>query len=130
VKKREGSWRTLNFGKMKITQEEFDTLKQLDRIEYRQKKGEIDNRFECGVWNFIWYMIICGFICLLMSMVMLQYDTEVSLLILDIADSLGFITFCFMILNMIMIIVFSIIRTKKINEIQNEYFDFKTEVKK
>jgi hypothetical protein len=42
---------------MRITQKEFDKLKQLDRIEFRQKEEKIDKQFDLGFFSISTYML-------------------------------------------------------------------------
>jgi len=44
---------------MKITQEKFDKLSQLDRIEYRQKEDRINSKYSTGFLIYIINFILC-----------------------------------------------------------------------
>ena len=108
---------------MKIDKEKFNKLKQLDRIEYRQKLEEIN--LKCGKINlpgFINHSVyILGFILLLaISSYSINKEMFVSFLniILPLSKLLlivGFIIF-------IMDILGFFVKHKKINELNEEYF--------
>lgn len=61
---------TLNFGKMKIRKENFDKLKQLDRIEFRQRKDIIDRKFKVS-YGRVMIMILLGISITLLSMLVI-----------------------------------------------------------
>ena len=45
--------------KWKPEQKDFDKLKQLDRIEYRQVKKEIEEKYEIGFFKSLGFTIFC-----------------------------------------------------------------------
>ncbi len=129
---------------MKIDKEKFNKLKQLDRIEYRQKARDIRERYDWNIsWGFIMSMTIIGLIMVLIGLNIF----EISLVNIDGGENLGInlgadiadsliglgqlimkVTFLFLLMEMISGIFFTIKEYKKIKELEQEYFI--TEVKK
>ena len=129
---------------MKIDQEKFNSLKQLDRIEFRQKLDLINKRFDFS-FNFSFYLgfFIIGFLILLVGLnfyeislfnidggvnegidegaKILESLLNVVLIIFKVSLLLIFIDILFM-------IIYSILKHKKLSELEEEYFS--VEVKK
>lgn len=114
---------------MKITQEDFDKLKQLDRIEYRQKEDKINNSVLnfgefCSMANFVLLFFLS---VLILSILYESVTFNISLLFLKITTILiGFSYLIYYILGFFLVIR----RHKRIKELNAEYFSSKTEVKK
>lgn len=115
---------------MDIKQEDFDKLKQLDRIEYRQKEDKIRSWMDesCGL-IFLQYLVLVAVIALL-----LLPQTYVAFGIESLEGTLEIIGFgmgVFIILaalGFMLDVIFFIIRQKNLKELKEEYF--KIEVKK
>ncbi len=119
----------LSFGKMKIDKEKFNKLKQLDRIEFRQKLNYINEYFGgFSVFGFINFsMIIMGFLLLLvLSSYNISKELFVSALNL-IQPTLQLLLFGIFIILLLDIVSF-ILKIKRLRELEEEYF--KIEVKK
>lgn len=116
---------------MDIKQEDFDKLKQLDRIEYRQKEDKINSQHDGsfgGVFlKFNIFMMVFGIFIILMLLV---GGAEIELIkdaVLFFAYGIMFLALC-MILGGIIDFILLLITIKNINELQERYF--KIEVKK
>ena len=119
----------LSFGKMKIDKEKFNKLKQLDRIEFRQKLNYINEYFGgFSVFGFINFsMIIMGFLLLLvLSSYNISKELFVSALNL-IQPTLQLLLFGIFIILLLDIVSF-ILKIKRLRELEEEYFS--VEVKK
>lgn len=133
--KKEGLQKTLSSGKMEIKQEDFDKLKQLDRIEYRQKERKIKEWNE-GSWGFPFLSIIC--FCMILMILLLpqlyivgKINGGVSIMdiIFPISFFMGFcMVFCFA--GFAVDIIFATKRKITLKEMQEKYFNFKVEVNK
>lgn len=115
---------------MKITKEDFNKLKQLDRIEYRQKFTVIEDYFgDCfetiygltckcmiGLLFFLGYMGI-----------MIGIDTESSLIIAKALSSIvhSLITFIIVILALVLImeVINCFRKWKTLKELDKKYFE-------
>lgn len=106
---------------MEITREDVDKLKQLDRIEYRQKAIHLDSEE--------WYIVIVcsifatsGFLSILIGLISLDLDLLFPTMVSVFFSGL-------MVIALILIkIAFSIENKKEFQALNNQYF--KTEVKK
>ena len=98
---------TLSSGKMKIDQEKFNQLRQLDRIEFRQKKQSIDTLTTA--------LLIIEIICLSFSVVF-------------VFSGLLSVAVVFAIMGVLSYLLFLGIDSYGTNKIEKEYF--KVEVKK
>ncbi len=106
---------------MKINKEKFNQLKQLDRIEFRQKYRNI-NEGSVSLYIHVWGLIIIGSIFGAVGLV----SNRISLLNLSLAlFKLSFIVLFASIGFNVIDIIFKYIRTKKLEE---EYFS--VEIKK
>jgi len=120
---------TSSSGKMRIEKEDFYKLKQIDRIEYRQRYDTIENyitSFDFG--NSGWFILII--ITLLLSTFIISYNIteEVDYVLLK-----GMIMFLFLLLLVFIIEIGSqiyslLLKLKLKKELNEEYF--KVEVKK
>ena len=110
-----------------MTQKEFDKLKQLDRIEYRQKEEKLDKRFDFGFSNVPHYLLFIVFGLLIID-VWVYFRAGYFLINLFtwilIVKSFIFISAFFVCLGILFYIVEQIERRK----LYSEYF--KTEPKK
>lgn len=115
---------------MKITQEQFDGLKQLDRIEYRQKEDRIKKLFNFSIGNIILnYLIIISVIALiLLPQSILLYGREIAIEKLSFLFlGMGFFLF-FTFMGFIVDIILHFKEKQLLNDLHNEYF--KVEVNK
>lgn len=129
---KEDLWRTLNFGKMKITQEQFDKLKQLDRIEYRQKESRIREWYSdsLGWIGLKATLILYGFSFLLIPQGYTLWGIESLKDFIHLMDRVGGIFIGITLLGFVVDIIFSLIRMNNLKMLNDKYFNFKTEVKK
>ena len=114
---------------MRITEEEISMLKQLDRIEYRQKREDIKNKNQSSESvSFIWFMLLGLGLIMIIDMWQALHT--------GIWFSIGtFITFMrFSIIAFVILVVLDIVhvfvhyyRMKMLNE---EYFNCEIEVNK
>jgi hypothetical protein len=107
---------------MELQQEEFNKLKQLDRIEYRQKEDRIIKNYDGIDLNQVLTFIFIG---VMGCLILYQLTFAIRFIYLII-----FFSYMFLIIFFINILVnfYSIIKKKKkLNELQKEYF--KVEVK-
>ena len=116
----------------RITKEQFNKLPQLDRIEFRQREEKINKELDgdLGSWDFLWQMFaVIGFI-VIVSLLVYNINSQVTIRLLLIIPLLIKITFGFFVALKILEIVISIKRIKEKRKLQEEYFNFKVEVKK
>lgn len=119
---------------MKIDKEQFDKLKQLDRIEFRQKEDRINNYFQGGVmFNFIKLTsFIVAFFILLAPQGYMLWGQEFINDLIDAARTIigAFIFIIF--IGAVIDLSINLFRIKKIKELKEEYFkeEIKVEVKK
>lgn len=109
---------------MKITQEQFDKLPQLDRIEFRQKFEYIKrNKIDTNPFSFLNDMAILGILLLIAGIGLANIDIETAYNFLNsvmpIFVKLVAIVFTLMIL---LNIFFSLDNKKKLNRLEEEYF--------
>ncbi len=108
---------------MKIDKEKFNSLKQMDRIEYRQKLNEINEKLgNFGIFGFINFsMIVMGFI-LLLAFSSYNISKELFVSFFNILHPLS----RFLVIGMVVVLLFDILgvllKYKKINELNGEYF--------
>lgn len=130
--KRGALWRTLSFGKMKITQEEFDKLKQLDRIEYRQKEEKIKSwmRLSLGLNSGKALCVILVFSILVLPQVYTAFGIDVAISILEFSSFFIGLFIPFFVFGLLIDSFLFGMRLRKLKNLEEEYFTFKTEVKK
>lgn len=115
---------------MDIKQEDFNKLKQLDRIEYRQKEERINSEHdESFGWIFLkfnLFIMLFGIFIILALVVSseIQLAKDISFLFLKI---IIFLSIC-MILGSMVDFRFLLISIKNLKELKESYF--KIEVKK
>ena len=106
---------------MKIDKEKFNELKQLDRIEFRQRYRNINEELP-SLTLMIWNLVIITFLFGTMGI------ATNNLAFLNIALVLIKITLIAILLNIGLFFIFSIFKHKTTKELEKEYFS--VEVKK
>jgi hypothetical protein len=109
-----------------IKQEDFDKLKQLDRIEYRQKFEGINKHLE---YNLSMNSFVITLIFLFV--VDIWFALRFGRWMLDLT-TLGFIyqlVLIFVLLDIFISLVFAVIRKKKLRELEDKYFKRETRIK-
>jgi len=116
---------------MKITDKQFNKLKQLDRIEYRQRVVEIKKKYDI---SYIFHLLGFG---LVLVLIMNTFLLSIANLNLEFARQLDpfftimDISFFFAgVFYFAVGIIMSILEYKKTIDLQKEYFNFKVETKK
>ncbi len=115
---------------MKISQEKFNQLSQLDRIEYRQKRDRIDEIFNGSLMvTFIYlFMFLLGFIFLAyIGLLNISAETAKNFMI-ALYPLVKTIKIVF-IVAVVFDIAVIILKTKRRNELTKEFFDCKTIIK-
>jgi len=115
-----------------IDQERFNKLKQLDRIEFRQKYNEIEKLFDRSIgFSFMKYLvliIVIGILLIPQAITAFGFDAAVNLIH---TINAGISIFALLTLLGFMIdLLLLTFKKKKLNELIESYFDFKLEVKK
>ena len=115
---------------MKIKQEDFDKLPQLDRIEFMQRKRLLEENRSYLLFSFLKLMfVIFGFI-LLLAMVSYNISKDLFLALFSLLDE----TINVAILGVILCGVIDIIKNVKLmkesKKLTEKFFDFKVEAKK
>ncbi len=130
LKKKINSQRILSFGKMRIDKEKFNKLKQLDRIEFRQKSDRIKSwqSYSLGFSFLKMLMFVVFFIILILPQGYLAFGVEFTQAILNAFRNIFPILVYAIVFGFIIDLVFSLIRIKNLGELYKEYF--KIEVKK
>ncbi len=106
---------------MKIDKDKFNKLKQLDRIEFRQKYDIIQGiRF--NVVNYVYYVLIIALI--FMTGAIISNDA----LLINLSATFFNLTFFLMFVCIIGMGATHVLRSKKLKELNEEYFQ--VEVKK
>lgn len=131
---RENSQTTSNFGKMKITKENFDKLKQLDRIEFRQRKDIIDKKFKVS-YGRVMIMLLLGISIALLTVlaVFSIYNNGENELARGLNNTMSFALGIFTVLMFIDIIwqiIKIIISSALSSKLEQEYFTEEIKVKK
>lgn len=127
-------WRTLSFGndnKMNIKQEDFDKLKQLDRIEYLQRYDRIVEQYSISnTWEIIvWSILVMPSVFLSSNLVLHSLTGKINQSLLHLASfSLSFAVVIILSLFMVRVVLL-LIAMKKRKELSEKFFNFKTEVK-
>ncbi len=115
---------------MKIDQEKFNSLKQLDRIEYRQKVEVIKNWMN-GNWGTTFLLLFVGIIAFIIILIPQGYSAFGIEFIFDLIEAsslfLGFIS-VLIIIGYLVDFMFYVLRRNNLRELEEEYF--KIEVKK
>ncbi len=115
---------------MKISKEKFNKLKQLDRIECRQKIQLINKRYNYSLsFGFGLLLIIIALLCILISLNTYQMgDRDITI---DLAEAGGLIfklAFLYFFVQIALFFVFAMLGNNKLRKLEEEYF--KIEVKK
>lgn len=112
---------------MRIDKEKFNKLKQLDRIEFRQKLNRIEDMgFSLGSIMLCLGVIVCVFLSALI--ISQEITGEVNMNIFNLLAKFLFFLFLVVIIEFFLIFVFTLVRIKLRKELFEEYF--KIEVKK
>ena len=115
---------------MNIKQEDFDKLKQLDRIEYRQKEDKIRKKYDSNCLPIalgisfsimIIVLLIIIFICMVEGIKTVQSE---AIIFIGTIVFLMFYSSCSFIIDMVM----TFIGYQRLKELEEEYF--KLEIKK
>ncbi len=109
---------------MKLDKEKFNKLKQLDRIEFRQKINDIEKRYSFSLsLSFMLIIIVLGLLCILISMNIYQMGEEQSSIDMFNVGALLFkLAFIYFLFEVILMFVLSFVELKKKNELIKEYF--------
>jgi len=110
---------------MKIDKEKFNKLKQLDRIEFRQRLERIEG-IGFSLINLIWYILIITGVFMVGSTSTIENET--ALLFSQLTTFFLSLTFVLIILHILISLVFYLMRKKDLEELEEEYFS--VEVKK
>jgi len=115
---------------VKITKEDFYKLKQLDRIEFRQRREYLDrNKIETGAVSFLWQMLlIIGFI-MLVALSLYNINPSSGIRILMLLPLLAKLTGFGFIVLIFLDLYFAFKHKEKIDKLNEEYFDFNISVK-
>jgi small-conductance mechanosensitive channel len=106
---------------MKITEEQISKLKQLDRIEYRQKRDYLINKYEWGDW------ITIPYLCLITAILVLIMGKLYGLDLINTSETIVEMGTVLCILLVVINVIRSLICAKRMRELEEEYF--KAEVK-
>ena len=106
---------------MRIDKEKFNKLKQLDRIEFRQKLDRVENiGFSLGSLLFWLFIIFCIFFS---AMIISEEITgEVNLTFFSLTMKTLFFVLLVVFIEVILVISFTLVRIKLRKELIEEYF--------
>ena len=114
---------------MKIDQKKFDELSQLDRIEFRQKIEGIEKRFTTNfTTTFVWVIFFLGtsfMVAMLCEAVFLGTQN-----LRNSISTLGIYAIFIIVMGVFLDLLTLKYKDKKINELEQEYFEVKTRRKK
>jgi len=116
---------------MKITEENLKNLKQLDRIEFRQRYQILqENKPEIGAPDFLFKMSgIMGFV-FLTGLIIMLINKEAGATILSILPPLVGVSFIVFFALIFLTIAFEFIQYKLYKKLIGEYFKEEIKVKK
>ncbi len=117
----------LSFGKMEIDKEKFNKLKQLDRIEFRQKLEQI-NGIEFDIINFIFFSVMAFGIVVVGGALSVEINGEMHIAFQNAILNLFNFSFFLIFLQVCLMLFFHYFKRKKFEELEKEYFT--AEVKK
>jgi len=117
---------------MKIDKEQFNKLKQLDRIEFRQREDRINNYFQigCGYAVIKMTIFIVAFFLLMAPQGYMLWGAK---FINDFFQALRGIIGAFILIFVVAVIIdlgIILMQNKELKKLHEEYFTNKTEVKK
>ena len=118
--------------KQRITKEQFNKLKQLDRIEFIQRKDYIEKYYDgnLGSWDLLNRMlVIIGFV-LIIALLFYNINPSSTYRILGVIPTLIKLAIVFFVFLKIVEIVIYMKQRKEINKLEEEYFNFNVEVKR
>jgi len=105
---------------MKIQKEELNSLNQLDRIEYRLRKKEIEEiDFSLGPLH--WYLILVGFV----SSIYIFLVTGSTINSLEVCVAFIKLSLIIVIINFVLIGIEYLKQKKELNKLNKEYFEIK-----
>lgn len=121
----------MTFDYRKITQEEFNKLPQLDRIELRQKRDWLENhKPKSFILPFFKAMIFIWVSLILLGFGILNYSPESAEKIFHLVSQISLFSIFMFIIFYVLDITRIFFYEKKMNEVYQSYFSQKTEVKK
>ena len=112
---------------MKIDKEKFNKLKQLDRIEFRQKLEQIKN-IGFNIMNLIIFSVIALTIVVVGGALSIEINGTMHIAFQTAISNTFSLSFFLITLQVGLMFVYGHIKSKKFEELEEEYF--KTEVKK
>ena len=108
---------------MKIDKDKFNKLKQLDRIEFRQKLKWIEGiRF--SIIDTLWYVLIFAGIFMIGSETAIK--NEVALMFSQVVGLFLLVTFFLILIHIVIGLAYYFVRVKKEEELFKEYFKVET----
>ena len=115
---------------MKITKKIFFKLKQLDRIELRQRFALIEKKYEGSIFFPIFKILIfvLAFLCLLIPQLYLVLGKRGLIALLNDFGVIFSIIYVLLFIGVIIDIALYFLEKKEMKELEDEYF--KTEIKK
>ena len=108
---------------MKIDKDKLNKLKQLDRIEFRQKFERIEG-IKFSLFNTLWYTLIITGIFMVGSETTIK--NEVALRFSQLTSLFLFVTFFLILLHIVLSLVYYLVIVKKKEELFKEYFKVET----
>jgi len=115
----------------KQLEEQFNKLKQLDRIEYRQRDSRIREHYQGGsFFSFlnISLMVIAIMVLIILNMISLDMALAVDLTLATFL--IGKILLVGLFICIVSDMVIFMLKYKYLFDLQKEYFNFKVETKK
>ena len=116
---------------MKINQEKFDELNQLDRIEFRQKEDRIEKEWgESTFFSFISSLMpVLGFL-IIIALIGFLISKEVFISIMEAVITILKVFTVFLVLLFIADIFITIKKRKEIHKLEEEFFKVNPKGKK
>ena len=115
----------------KQLEEQFNKLKQLDRIEYRQRDSRIREHYQCGsFFSFLNISLMIIAIMVLIILNMISLDMELAVQLTSATILIGKVLFFGLFICVVSDMVIFMLKCKYLFELQKEYFNFKVEIKK
>ena len=117
--------------KKRLKQEEFNKLPQLDRIEFRQRKEDIERNFitDLGSFKFLWNMFLLMGLVILIAVSFYSISPASTLSILGVLPLMIRLTTCFFVILVFGEIMLNIKKSKIKRELNEEYFKQEVKVK-
>lgn len=115
----------------KLEQEQFNKLPQLDRIEFRQKFNRLEeNKPNFNIFYFLNFILIAIGFVILLSFSVYNINPELTTRLFLIIPSIFKLGFCGIIFLVMLELLLKFNWVKRRQELYNEYFEHKIEVKK